>query len=160
MRGIYRFPFRDAGGVHMTWLLKNWKEIFLAALVAGAFATGWWKGGDAVQRKWDADTARMVAAQLAKNQADAAKLKKLEETKNENIVEIDRLRANNHALWLRLPKTPCTGNTPSGDTVAGTGELPTQAEIAFKRFTDGLADEAYRADKIIEDCRVLNDFVK
>lgn len=113
-------------------------------------------GQDSRQAKWDADVARQVSAQLAKNQADAVKLKKLEEAKNENLVEIDRLRSNNHALWLRLPKTPCTGNTPSGDTPAGAGELPTAPEIAFKRFTDGLADEAYRADRIVEDCRMLN----
>lgn len=144
----------------MIWILKYWKTL-LAGVAAGVlFGVGWLQGSDHVQRKWDEATARQVTAQLAKNQADAVKLKKLEETKNENLVEIDRLRANNHALWLRLPKTPCTGNTPSGDTATGTGELPTAPEIAFKRFTDGLADEAYRADRIVEDCRVLNAFVK
>lgn len=133
----------------------------MAALLASAFAMGWWKGGDAVQRKWDADTAREVKAQLVKNQADSAKLKKLEETKNENIVEIDRLHANNHALWLRLPKTTCGGSsTPSSDTTSAAGELPTKSERDLAEAKRRLDDESYRADKIVEECRVLNDFLK
>jgi hypothetical protein len=144
----------------MIWLRKYWRILALAGVAATLFGAGWWQGSDHVQRKWDEDKARQVKAQLEKNQADAAKLRKLEEMKNENLVEIDRLRANNHALWVRLPKTPCTGSAPSGDTPAGAGELPTAPEIAFKRFTDGLAGEAYRADRVVEDCRVLNDFAR
>lgn len=144
----------------MIWLLKYWKGIALAVVIAGAGLAGYVKGADSVQEKWDADVLRLVKAQLVKNQEDAAKLKKLEEVKNEKLVEIDRLRANNHALWLRLPKTPCTGSAPSGDTTSGNGELPTAAEVAFKRFTDGLADEAHRADSVVESCRVLNDFIR
>lgn len=144
----------------MIWLLKYWKGLILVALIAGAGLTGYLNGRDAIQRKWDVDTAREVKAQLVKNQEDAAKLKKLEETKNANLVEIDRLRANNHSLWLRLPRTPCTGDPPGSDTVARGGEFPTETETAFQRFRTGLADEAYRADKMTEDCRVLNEFVR
>lgn len=144
----------------MIWLLKYWKTLLAGAIAGALFGAGWFAGSDHVQRKWDEATARQVKAQLEKNRADAEKLRKLEETKNENLVEIDRLRANNHALWVRLPKTPCTGSAPGGNTTAGTGELPTAPEIAFKRFTDGLADEAYRADRVVEDCRVLNEFVR
>ena len=141
--------------------LKALPYLLAAAVAAGGVYFIYHKGEQNVQAKWDKAVAAQVAAQLAKNVADNAKLKQLEETKNENIVEIDRLRANNHALWLRLPKTPCSGSgSPGSDTTAGAGELPTAAEIAFKRFTDGLADEAYRADRVVEDCRVLNDFLR
>lgn len=147
------------------WLLQHWRVLALAGVVAVLFGAGWLQGSDHVQRKWDEYTARQVKAQLEKNQADAARLNKLEETKNENIVEIDRLRANNHALWLRLPKTTCGGSgAPSGDTVAGGGQLPegapSGAERAINEFDKRWADEAYRADRVVEDCRVLNEFVR
>lgn len=145
----------------MIWLLKYWKGILLAALLAGAFATGWWKGGDAVQRKWDADTAREVKEQLVKNQEDAAKLRKLEEKANVESQDNLRLRANNHALWLRLPKTPCGGSgQTSGNTASGTGELPTASESYLAGAKRQLDDEALRADELVRACRVLNDFLK
>ena len=111
-----------------------------------------------LQLKQAQQEATIAAAQLAKNQADNAKLKTLEETKNANIVQIDKLHADNHALWLRLPKADCAGTTSqtSTDPASAVGELPTQDEIALKRFTEGLADEARRADGIVESCRVLN----
>lgn len=145
----------------MRWLLGNWKWLTAIALAVFIFFAGYLRGADSVQRKWEREILAEIKAQLEKNQADAAKLKKLEETENANLVEIDRLRANNHALWMRLPKTPCgkPGETSTNSTT-GAGELPTEAEIAFQRFREGLADEAYRADKIVENCRVLNDFMK
>lgn len=147
----------------MIWILKHWRILALTTLIAGAGFAGYRDGADHVQRKWDEATARHVKAQLAKNQADATRLRKLEEVKNENIAEIDRLRANNHALWLRLPKNPCGGSdAPSGDTVAGGGQLPegapSGAERAINEFDKRWADEAYRADRVVEDCRVLNEF--
>ena len=137
----------------------------IGLLLLAIAATAFYKAGqDDRQADWDKSTAQQVAAQLAKNNADNAKLKTLEETKNENLVEIDRLRANNHAIWLRLPKTPCTGSAPSQDTTAGGGELPastpSSAETAINEFDKRWADEAYRADRIVEDCRVLNNFVE
>lgn len=149
----------------MIWLRKYWKALLLAALIAGAALVGYVKGADSVQAKWDADVLRLVKEQLAKNQADAAKLKKLEEMKNENLVEIDRLRVNNHALWMRLRPSACGGSdSPGANNTAGGGQLPegasSRAERAINEFDKRWADEAYRADKMTEDCRVLNDFVK
>jgi len=118
-------------------------------------------GQNSRQADWDKATQQQVAAQLAKNQADNAKLKSLEETKNANIAQLDKLRADNHALWLRLPKSDCGGSGQTGtDNSPGARELPTAPEIALKRFTEGLADEARRADGIVEACRVLNDYLK
>lgn len=129
----------------------------IGVLVLAIAATAFYKAGqNDRQADWDKDKAQQVAAQLAKNNADNAKLTTLEETKNANIVEIDRLRANNHAIWLRLPKTDCGSGQTSTDSSARTGELPTPAEIALREFTEGLGDEARRADGIVESCRVLN----
>jgi hypothetical protein len=119
-------------------------------------------GGRAeIQAKWDKAELDRKEAQAKKNAEDAAKLRKLEGDKNANLAEIDRLRANNHALWLRLPKTACgESGAPGGNIATGDGELPDSPQAALDRFMAGLADEAYRADKIIEDCRVLNEWIK
>lgn len=130
----------------------------IGAIVLAAAAAAFYKAGQADRQKdWDKAAAQQIAAQLAKNQADNAMLKSLEETKNANIAQINKLHADNHALWLRLPKADCAGSSQtSANPASGSRELPTQAEIALKRFTDGLADEARRADGIVESCRVLN----
>jgi len=121
----------------------------------------WDKGGDRVQAKWDKATAEQVAAQLAKNVADQAKLKQLEEKANVESQDNLRLRANNHALWLRLPKTPCIGSGQTGgDTTAGSWELPTQSERDLAEAKRQLYDEALRADEVVTACRVLNEFVR
>lgn len=146
----------------MIWLIKYWRIAVAAITGAAIFAAGWNIGEDSIQRKWDEDVATRTALLLKQTQEAAEKLRKLEETKNANIAEIDRLRANNHALWLRLPKTPCIGSGQTGkDNPAGSGELPegapSGAEQALNEFDKRWADEAYRADKVVEDCRVLND---
>src|SRR5574340_6069 len=147
----------------MIWLLKYRRIIAVMAAAAALVAFGWWQGSDHVERKWDGATARQVAEQLKHNTEQTTRLRTLEETKNANIAEIDRLRANNHALWLRLPKAPCGGSGQTGqDNPAGGGQLPegapSGAERALNEFDKRWADEAYRADKVVEDCRVLNEF--
>lgn len=104
----------------------------------------------------------VIEAQLAQAESDraaAAKLRKLEGTKNENMAEINRLRANNHALWLRLPRT--VSGCPGEDTTSGSGQLPASApsseEKALNEFADQCGDQAYQCDAIVESCRVLTD---
>lgn len=147
----------------MIWLLKYWRIIAALTIAAALVAFGWWAGADRIQRKWDEDVAVRTAEQLKQTQEAAKRLRTLEETKNANIAEIDRLRANNHALWLRLPKAPCGGSSQTGqDNPAGSGQLPASApsgaEEALNEFDKRWADEAYRADAIVEACRVLNEF--
>ncbi len=110
------------------------------------------------QADWDKATAQQVAAQLTKNQADNAKLKSLEEKSNVESQDNLRLRANNHALWLRLPKAPCDNGTSqtSSDTITGTREFPTQSESYLAEAKRQLDDEALRADEVVRACRVLN----
>ena len=142
-------------------LIKALPYLAAAALMAGGLYKVWDMGGDHVQAKWDKATAAQVAAQLAKNTADRAKLKKLEEKANVESQDNLRLRANNHALWLRLPKTPCIGSGQTGgDTTAASGELPTQSESYLAEAKRQLDDEALRADEIVRACRVLNEFVR
>jgi hypothetical protein len=120
--------------------------------------SGYNRGVGEVQTRWDKAEAERASAQDKKDADDFAKLRKLEGTKNENLAEIDRLRANNHALWLRLPKTACGGSGQSGsDNVAGDRELSTPGERYLAEAKRQLDDEAERADKIVEECRVLND---
>lgn len=142
----------------LRWCGSNWKLLSVIALAAGVFYAGDRSGSGRVQGKWDKAKAEQTAAQLAKNQTDNAKLKSLEETKNVNTIEINRLRANNHALWLRLPKTECAGATSQAgaDTASTDRELPTQSERDLAEAKRQLDDEAFRADAIVEQCRVLN----
>lgn len=91
-------------------------------------------------------------------QRDIEKLRKLEGEKNANMVEIERLRANNHALWLRLPRNT---SVACKDSTAGCGKLPegtpSSAEQAINEFADQCGEQAYRCDSIVESCRVLNE---
>lgn len=151
----------------MIWLLNNWKIIGSALLAAGIFASGWVSGSGSVHRDWDREKLEQAQAHAAALGANQKIIGSLQETKNENFTEIDRLRANNHALWLRLSKTACDGtDTSSGsqDTTTGGGELhppvPSSAEEALNGFDRTYSDEAYRADKIVEDCRVLSEWAR
>ena len=114
------------------------------------------------QAKWDKVTAEQVAAQLSKNVADNEKLKQLQEKSNVESQDNLRLRANNHALWLRLPKAYCDSGTSQTRTNNPTtiGELPTQGERDLAEAKRQLDDEALRADEVVRACRVLNEFVK
>lgn len=113
---------------------------------------------------WSIDSAgyNRHVAEVREKQAEAdrkaaEKLRKLEGEKNANMAEVNRLRANNHALWLRMPKSTCTGT----DTTAGGGQLPesapSSAEQALNDFANQCGEQAYRCDTIVESCRVLND---
>ena len=130
-------------------------------IVYGIHHHGYNQGEQYVQAKWDKAKAEQMSAQLKKNAEDLAALRKLEENANVESEDNKRLRANNHALWLRLPKTPCGG---SGETITdnftGTGELPTQGERDLAEAKRQLDEEAFRADEIVRACRVLNEFVK
>lgn len=150
----------------MMRLLKYWKGILLGVLVASAFAMGWWKGSDAVQRKWDTDTAREVKEQLIKNQEDAAKLEALEGVRNENLDYVSNLYFGlGKSQRLRLPTQPCGGSNPPGtDSSAGEGIISSgvqgSAEQALNDFDTTCRNAAYRADQMTESCRVLNEFVR
>lgn len=117
---------------------------------------------------WDADTAKNVKAQADKTLADAAKLNELEETKNANLAEISRVYYDlGKSERLHLPKAPClptSPNPPGEDTVAASGVVPStvssRAEEALAGFDRSYRDEANRADRTVEDCRVAVEFEK
>lgn len=99
-----------------------------------------------------------VELQQAENDRKAAeKLRKLEGEKNANMAEVNRLRANNHALWLRLPSSDFS----SANTTPGGGQLPegspSSAEQALNEFANQCGEQAYQCDSIVESCRVLNE---
>lgn len=130
------------------------------------------EGRDEIQAQWDKEKAKRVAAHLQKIVANQKLIQHLEETKNVNVTEINRLRANNHALWVRLPKTACPSAAPTTDspTSPASGVVSTEveggqgevsgdvAQQAFDDYERGRTDEAYRADAVVEDCRVLSDW--
>jgi hypothetical protein len=152
----------------MIWLLKNWRIIGGILLAAGTFAAGWVNGSDSVRREWEVDIHIRTKQHMAELVNSQKIITTLEEQKNANLKEVDRLRANNRALWLRLPKTPCPGGLPETATsntgVASGGELPAEvqsgAEQALNRFDSAYSDEAYRADRIVEECRVVVNWAK
>lgn len=144
----------------------------LSGVIFGIHHDGYLGGKHEVQQKWDKEKADKTASDLQMVLANQKLIKKLEEVKNVNITEIDRLRANNHALWLRLPKTPCPAllAATSGNAAASAGVVSTETETAqgstggsvaqsaFDEYERGRNDEAYRADKIVEDCRAVVDW--
>jgi len=136
-----------------TWILENWQFCALVAIGAALF----YLGSQHTQHKWDKAVAAQTATQLAKNVADNEKLKQLQEKSNVESQDNLRLRANNHALWLRLPQGSCGGSSQtSSDTTTGAGELPTQSERDLAEAKRQLDDEALRADEVVRACRVLN----
>ena len=145
----------------LTYLLQYWKHLAAVALIATVSLVSYSKGADSVRQEWKLANAELEAERLKAEIEQRKNLQSLQETKSANLAEIDRLRANNHALWLRLPKTPCPGsvsdNTAIASGVASTGQLydplPSRAEQAINRFDEAWRGEAYRADKLIEDCR-------
>ena len=157
----------------LTWCVANWRIILSVALVAGSFVTGWANGSGHTQRQWDIDVHIRTKAVLEQVQANDRLKTALEETKNVNSKTIDmlaatitKLRADNR---LHLYPTPCTGGLPSADTSSGSKDAPTGngfvsepvqsgAEEALNSFDGAYAAEALRADKIVEDCRVLRDW--
>lgn len=148
--------------------------LLLIGGVAAIHHHGVVEGRDESQAQRDKEKAEQVAAHLQKTLANQKLIQHLEETKNVNVIEINRLRANNHALWVRLPKTACSSATPTADSPAtpasgvistspesGQGEVSGGvAQQAFDDYERGRDDEAYRADTLVEDCRVLHDWAE
>lgn len=157
-------------------LLKLLPYAVAVLMVAGGvyyvYHSGYSEGEQDVQAKWDKEKAEQVASDLQATLANEKLKRQLKDMENVNTIEINRLRDNNHALWLRLPKTPCnpTVAATGSDSVAGsgivstapeTGQIETNGSVAqqgFDEYERGRNDEAYRADSIVEGCRVLNDW--
>jgi hypothetical protein len=147
----------------LIWLLENWKTVVGVVLLATVFAFGRSTGASSVQNQWDSERAALLAEAQKKSERDAKKILELETTKNENLERIDGLLANNHALWLRVPKAPCPKPSDPGvgvPTTPGDGAFPvdTQAAIeGYSRAVDGLFAQC---DKIVESCRVNAEYLK
>lgn len=156
-------------------LLKALPYFAAIGLAFGAYFyvhhDGYVQGETHVQAEWDKAKAASVKAALDASIENQRRITELEGKKNDNLTEIDRLRANNHALWLRLPKTPCPGGLPSTDTTSGSestvtsggvvhSDVPSVEESALNAFDRAYSDEAYRADKLIEQCRVVVNWAK
>ena len=135
--------------------------VAVLGIVYGIHHHGYNQGEQYVQAKWDKAKAEQMSAQLKKNAEDLAALRKLEEKANVESEDNKRLRANNRALFLRIPVSPCSG---SGETITdnstSAGQLPTQGERDLAEAKRQLDEEAFRADEIVRACRVLNDWVK
>lgn len=145
------------------FMLNYWKPMAFALLIAFVAGIGYKAGANTVQQRWDADRAMLAEAKLAAVEQNQKAITNLQVIKNENLAQIDKLSRDNHALWLRLPKQVCgSASTASGgaDTTPSDGELREDPEIALNHFAAGLADEAARADKIVEQCRVVMEWAK
>lgn len=152
-----------------TFLKANWKAICAAALIVASLTVVYSRGADSVQVKWDLETVQASAEVFANALAAQKERTKKQEEFHANLAEIDRLRANNHALWLRLPKTPCAGSLPIPATEGGTAasgelhtEIPAGGEDAIGRVEQLINDfkgvydaEAFRADQVVEKCRTF-----
>ena len=139
----------------------------VAALLFGIHHHGYNQGEQYVQAKWDADKVQQAEAQRQKNLADTERLAKLNEEKRDAEITIDEYRASVAKLdRLRLPASACRKPSKAGadkstadgqlrgDVQEGEGSL----EDALNKFADTFGSEAIRAEVIVKDCRVLNEF--
>lgn len=161
-----------------TQLLLLAKIGFLVALLVGAFASGHRSGARGVQADWDSEKAQMIVARnqlILENQIHNAQVqakhdeinikvsedheKALNDQSKKYAVEIAAVRA---AGGLRIPKSVCNSNATGTETnsdgghnddVAGTVQLP--AEIERNLFS-----EAERADKIVEQARACQSWIR
>lgn len=145
------------------WMLKNWKMLAAAAIVTATLAFGYTLGSRHVQGQWDSEKRKMQDDFQKKAEADAKMILDLETTKDANLNRIDGLLANNHALWLRLPKTPCAG--PANPTVseqpsAGGGSLYSIAPDPLTEYSREVGELLGQCDKIVEGCRVNANYLK
>jgi hypothetical protein len=139
------------------WLLENWKLLVSTALLLIAAAFGYNTGSSHVQSQWDSEKQKMQEDFQKKAAADALKILELETIKDANLNRIDGLLANNHALWLRVPKTPCTKPADTGVGVqpaAGGGSLYSISPDPLTRYSSSVGELLGQCDKIVESCRV------
>jgi len=147
----------------LVWALKNWRALVAVALLAMAFAFGRSTGASSVQSQWDSEKLKMQQEAAERAAEQAKKILDLETTKNENEKRIDGLLANNHALWLRLPKTPCPkpADTSVGQpTTPGAGPLYTIAPDPLEGYSREVGNLLGQCDKIVESCRVNAEYLQ
>lgn len=140
----------------LTFVLKNWRLVaVVAAVVASFFA-----GAERTQMKWNLDIAFRMQSAQAKAIENANKIALLEVTKHENLDIINNLKRDVAAARVRVPKATASAScaTSVSDGVATTGLVPAEPQDEFDRFRSGLESDAFKADKVIEDCRVLRDW--
>lgn len=83
----------------------------------------------------------------------------------QDTATINRIRDDFSAFRLRLPKVAaCDGDTnpASGgvDGSAATGIRPDPEQAAFDRFTDGLKQDSYKIDSVLDSCRVVMSWAR
>lgn len=158
-------------------LLKLLPYAVAVLMVAGGvyyvYHSGYSEGEQDVQARWDKEKAEQMAADLQATLANEKLKTDLETTKNANLDYVSRVYFElGKSQRLRLPKTPCnTATTTTGsDSAAGSGVVSTAPEAGqdetdggvaqqgFDEYERGRNDEAYRADAVVEGCRVLNDW--
>lgn len=143
----------------MIWLLANWRSTSIVVLIVGICYFSFSEGRDYTQRQWD-----KAKATLVKQVVDNAQVvHDLGVSHDKDQTTIDKLAADNHALWLRLPKTPCVGVSPSStseQTPTGVEPLPTDPQQTINGYTEGVGSLMHEADTVVNDCRVVIEWVK
>lgn len=143
----------------MIWFLSNWKLVGSATIISILMYFSFSYGEDRVQQEWDKEKATLVKAIVVNGQV----VHDLGVSHDKDQILIDKLAADNHALWLRLPKTTCIGlNSPttSGQAIAGVEPLPVEPQQALNRYTEGVGSLMHEADSIVNDCRVVMEWAK
>ena len=148
----------------IAWLLKNWKLVASAVLVAGAFASGWVSGGDSVRRDWEVDIHIRTKAQLAALEANQKRITELEVTKNANLEKVRALNRELATYRVSMPTCEGSGQTPAtgggAATSSGAGALSAELQGALDEFTAGVASDFDEADRVVESCRVVMEWAK
>lgn len=147
----------------LLWAAKNWRVLAGVALLATVFAFGRSTGASSVQAQWDSERAALLAEAQKKSERDAKKILDLEINKDANLKRIDGLLANNHQLWLRVPKAPCSKPTDPGvgiPTTPGDGAFPVDTQTVIEGYSRAVDGLFAQCDKIVESCRVNAEYLK
>lgn len=148
----------------MIQLLAYWKQILGAALAGALFLTGWHYGSAHVQANWDKQTAAAQAESMRVMQVHADMINTLEVQHDKNTTRIDQLAADNRSLRLRLQPTSCPSqdaNPVSGvQAASGSRLLHLDPSEIIAGYTDEVGRQFVIADKVVEDCRVMQRYLQ
>lgn len=144
----------------MTWIIENWKLVIGGILSIVLFGTGWHMGSSSVQDSWDKEKLANATLQAQLAEKNAKTIGDLENEKQSNLVIIDTLRSSITGLYLPTCSGqvhPSTGINPAAST---SGLLPDGEQAAIDKYTTGTRQLLYEADKVVEQCRVMQEWIK
>ncbi|UOF78829.1 hypothetical protein [Caudoviricetes sp.] len=168
------------------WIIQNWRLLAGGAILIGVFVFGFVTGASRVQAQWDSESLELEHDRLEKAEQDRKKIQELEiqHDKDEQTI---RNFSTAHPGGVRVPKAPrCRPSDTVGSVQTPAGSEPLSVGVEQAGGNDKLEDanaltqESYEsavqtafdeldskakaltleADLIVNDCRVMSDYLK